>query len=294
MTSKEFIDLNIKLGHHIFQTGNQYWLLGKNGIAYSFPTLNNSYPTKEELDLTVKAGAKIAIFKTDRTKANTYEYVFKGSDYGIEAFKSKIRNQIKKGLSSCEICTPTLDLLINDALSINDQTLNNQQREVEYLQDPQKWKEYITTIYNHPDCFIRAALHQNKLIAWALFFKVDNRYIVYHPFIDRNHSALCPMNAILYNFVNERLEVEKEIDITYGLASYSEKSGLDHFKKGMLFIEEPTGRLSFTNSKIKMLMHPVVYFALSMLYKLKIIKEQQWNQYSFIYGSLASKTNYFN
>jgi hypothetical protein len=289
MTSHEFINLNVILGHTVIFSQNNGWLLRDDRSAISLPTLENINPTRLELRAIFSKGAKIITFKTDTITRNSYEYVFEGNSYGMEQFDSKARNQIRKGLKSCLVIDAALEDLIKEGYSINTQTLAKQERNVDYLGSKDKWIDYISKLQKHKDVYIKGAYAVNKLIAYTVFIKVLDKYYIYHPFMDRNHSALCPMNAIIYTFINEVLKNENAINISYGMASYAEKSGLDNFKKSMLFAEVECTRVTAINPWLKLMVNRYGSKMIKLIAKTKLIDKSYVNKYEYL---LANKYNY--
>jgi hypothetical protein len=282
MNSNDFVELNKNLGHRVVYTQNHAWMFRNDKSVLSLPTLEDVFPSKIELNRLLSLGAKIVLFKTALPDKNCYEYVFTGDTYSIEHFESKIRNQIRKGLKDCTIADVTMDDMKVRGFNINLQILEKHHRTVDYLDDKAKWTNYITTLMQHKDVYIKGAYIDNGLAAYVIFINVGNKYYIYHPFMDKQYSASCPMNALLYTFINETLDRERTIDISYGLASYSEKSGLDKFKKGMLFRESECTRVVVVSNLTRLLINKHTHKLLKFLFRTKIIKESIITKFEYL------------
>jgi hypothetical protein len=243
MTRESFVNLNIKLGHNIINVNNYSWLRREDNTAISIPSLEVIFPGKTEFKFLFSTGIRSISFKTDIQTKNSFEYIFSGSDYSLGMFHSKTRNQIRKGLKSCVFKRPILSDLIDTGYEINCSTLSRQKRNVSYLDDKNLWSKYISILYYTDDVNILGAYYETTLVAYTLFIKVGTIYYIYHPFVNNDYSVFCPMNGLLFTFINEIISREKEISVSYGLASLQDKPGLDKFKKAMLFEEIPVSRI---------------------------------------------------
>lgn len=282
MNIDEFVELNKSLGHNVIRTQNHAWMLRDDKSVLSLPTLEDVFPSKRELEKLYSVGAKVIFFKTNLSTKNCFEYVFVGNEYGLDRFESKIRNQIRKGLKDCNIGEVTESEMIEKGFLINLKVLNNQQREVEYLDNSLKWKNYITTLMRHKDVFVKGAFVNGALVAYAIFLKVREKYYIYHPFMDKQYSNSCPMNAILYSFISEVLEREHKIDISYGLSSYSERRGLDKFKRGMLFQESECTRVVALSGIHRILINRQMHKLIKALVKINLVAEARQNQFNYL------------
>ena len=292
MTADEFAELNKSLGHRVEYTQNHSWIFRDDKSVLSLPTLEDAFPSKAELNSLFYLGAKIVLFKTDLSIKNSYEYVFTGKTYGIECFESKIRNQIRKGLKDCTIANVTMDDMTGCGFNINRQTLEKHHRSVDYLDDKAKWTNYIATLMQYKDVYIKGAYVGGILAVYVVFIKVCNKYYIYHPFMDKQFSASCPMNALIFTFINEVLERESTIDVSYGLASYSEKSGLDKFKKGMLFREMQCTRVVQVNQLLRIMVNGATHKLFKILCKTANLKKSSMRKFEYVLDNKKTLNEY--
>jgi hypothetical protein len=294
MTTSEYIGFNIDLGFKIIEASSVNWLINDNGYAHSFPTLHKFNPEKTDIDLALKSGCRFLLFRGDTPVNNTFEYVYKGDRYDLEMFDSKIRNQIRKGISSCIIRDVDYKSITTKGLDINIQTLNRQKRKIAYLTDKEKWNKYIANYLNKKDIYIKGAYANDELIGYVIFIKLNDSYIIQHPFRNDVFSSLNPMNAILYNFINEIISTEKYIEITYGLASFEETHGLDKFKKGMLFSELPASRLAILSPFYSFIFNYTLSSFLRFLNKLNLINSKDLSVYYYLLEANQLYKKYYN
>jgi len=282
MNKDEYIELHKKLGFNIY-IGDEAWLLSKH-YAYSFPAIDNIKLSPSDLNF-LKRKRKFIIFQSEEEKITTSEYVFKGDSYDINLFKSKIRNQIRMGLKSCEIREVSLDCLIKEGLSINRSVLHKHNRTVENLVVSHKWEKYIKEFFSHPDIIIYGAFISSKLVAYSIFVKYNERYVIVHPFMNYEYSKFCPINAILYVFINKIISESSFIDITYGLEAFFGNESLDHFKVNMLFKPIERSRVVYFFPPYGMMINSLFLKILRTMSSVGILK----NMYNYYYSLYSSK-----
>jgi len=287
MTPKEFVALQSKLGLNIIEAGGVNWVVSDNGIAINTPSIEAIDCSSINISEVVSKGAKAALFIVDSCDnhiSNSAEYIFQGDSYTLDIFKGKIRNQIKKGLKSCVIKQPTHKDLKTYGLNINREILLKQSRDVSYLTNDKKWYHYSQTLLSSQDVHCYGAYIDDILIGYVFFIKVGNKYYIYHPYSTREFSKYAPMNALLYTAMNDFLSFEDHIKVTYGLSSFYAKPQLDHFKKGMLFMQVPVCRALMLPKYYSIILNKVGLFVMkkfSCFRKFDVFYEK----YSAIYSA---------
>ena len=266
MTGKEFAKLQSNMGIDVVETDTMSWVFLKNMYAVATPSVEYSYPTKNDIkQILSHKNIWFCIFVSDKTESNTGEYLFEGDNYEMDAFHSKIRNQIRKSLKNCEIKTPPKQDVIKYGIEINREIMKLHGRNVDYLTEYSLWEKYVNELHDSKDVYTYAAYVEGVFAAYIFFIKVDNKYYIYHPFATRKFSKEAPMNGILYTAINDFIKRDGFVSVTYGLASFFTMSGLDKFKKGMLFSEKPMSRVTVLDKKISFLFNRYGDFLLSKL-----------------------------
>ena len=276
MNKEAFVKLNKDIGHDIITINNISWIVRKDKTCVPVLSLEKYKIDKTYVELLFsKTKIKVINFVTSSNlKSNSAEYVFCGERYTIENFSSKVRNQIRKGLKSLVVKRPQLNDLVVDGLRIDHLTLEKHKRYVDFLSDKVVWEKYISILYEKEDVTPLGAYYEGKLVGYILYMKVEEKYYIYHPFIDRNYSALCPMNILLYTFITNVIDKEGKIEISYGLESVHKMTSLDHFKKGMLFSMVPVSRLTLINPQFNWLLFNVFsQNIVCLLSKIKFLRE---------------------
>ena len=161
-------------------------------------------------------------------------------------------------------------MLITQGILINRETLSRQNRSVTYLDSEEKWEKYISHFFDKKDVMIKCALVDDEIAGYAIFLKVNEKYIIQHPFRKEKYSSANPMNVLLYSVIKEIIRKEGSIEITYGLASFSDKPGLDKFKKAMLFSEKEATRLAVIPMRYNLIFNPCVNYLFKVISRLGI------------------------
>ena len=289
MNTEDYLAFNRELGHKIIVTDSCAWIYYGTEYVHSFPQLDNVHPNHNDFSQVFQQNVNLLLFKTDTGFFNTQEYIFSGDSYDLALFDSKIRNQIRKGMKSCIVRDADFDTLSKRGLEINVSTLVRHKRSVEYLDNKDRWETYISKFLNRRDVYVKGAYVDDNLIGYIIFLQVKGKYIILHPFMDHSFSSLNPMNAILFTFINETISKEGSIEVSYGLASYTEKSGLDKFKRGMLFTSRPATRIVVMRPPLMWLLNGATRYCLSFLAKTKLIRMDLIEKVNYL---VASKDDY--
>ena len=293
MNSIEFIELQKKTGLEFITTGSIHWMNSNKNYAVSSPALEFSNPTLDDLEqILSKKNIWFVNFICEFTENNTNEYSFTGSEYKLENFSSKIRNQIRKSLKSCEIKVPSFEEIVSQGIIINRETLSLHNRTVVYLTNEDLWMKYVKELMSSKDVYVYGAYVEGKLAAYAFFIKVNDKYYIYHPFSSRIYSKSAPMNGLLFTAINDFIKHDDTgVDVSYGLASFFSMQGLDKFKKGMLFKEEPVSRITVIDSRLSIFFNKYINKVFFVLSKINFINPS-YNKYSAIYKSSLLFSDY--
>ncbi len=286
MNSTEFIELQKKTGLEFVTTGSIHWMSANKNYAVASPALEVSRPALEDLkQILSKKNIWFVNFISEFTENNTNEYSFTGSKYKLENFSSKIRNQIRKSLKTCEIKIPSTEEIVKQGIIINRETLGLHNRTVVYLTDEGLWKKYVKALMSSKDVYVYGAYVEGKLAAYTFFIKVNDKYYIYHPFSSRTYSKFAPMNGLLFTAINDFIKNDPTgVTVSYGLASFFSMQSLDKFKKGMLFKEEPVSRITVIDARLSMFFNRYINKIFFVLSKIKFIGPA-YSKYNVIYKS---------
>jgi hypothetical protein len=264
MNAEEFVSLFRNCGLRINTIGNHFF--NQQGlINYSFPTLAK-ISIKYSLIKSIRWEYLISVILTELQRKNTYEFILNTSDYNIEQFAKKTRNRIRKSLQNCEFKRPDFKDLISFGLTINQQTFKRQHKKDPLFTNPIKWNKYISSLYFHENVFILGAYYAGRMVGYIIVTELEERFIICHAYIDRIDSEITdPMNGLIYSMVNQLVEKNKSVNISYGIDSFTELPELNRFKSNMLFDKVPVSRVYILNPLLLPFVKLVIFYNLHFL-----------------------------
>lgn len=265
MSREEVVDIFSKCGLKICKDKG-YSCFRQKCIIYSYPQL---YKYSLEIINTRSKRWKslITVVNTELKKKNTHEFILKTSDYSLEKFEKKTRNRLRKSIQNCTFKRPTLTDLEHYGLIMHRQTFERQSRSDKTFTDTECWHKYISGIYNHEGFIIYGAYRDEIMIGYIVAFRLEEKWVIQHAFINRDEHALSPMCGLIYTLVNKLVEENGEISISYGIESFIPLRELNRFKCNMLFQKVPITRVYVVNPLILPAIKTLLYFLVHLLKK---------------------------
>lgn len=263
MKLEDWVKIHTESGFDISQTNGHYFL-HKNRINYSFPELI-AMPIDKKLVSLLKWKYPVTVINTGHRIRNTYEYILQTSDYRLETFRKKTRTTIRKSLGCCEFKKPALDDLLQSGIRINRQTLRLQERHDKFLTDPVLWEKYITFCYGHEDVEIIGAYHENKMIGYAIAYRLGDRHYFHLQHIDRDYATFYPMSGLMYTLINQLVARYGRITISDGMESFNPIPSLNRFKRYMGFERVPVTRVYVLHPLIVLFLQPVIWLFVGLM-----------------------------
>jgi hypothetical protein len=266
MRVEEYVNLFRDCGIKINAVGNNYF--NQQGMVnYSFPNLFKA-PLNSNLIKTIQWKYAVSVLLTNLRRKNTYEFILETNDYSVERFAKKIRNRIRKSIQNCTFSRPSLKDLLTYGLAINQQTLERQHLKVKTLTDANLWEKYITPLYKQNDVIFLGAYYSGRMVGYTVAIELEDKHIITHAFIDRNDSEITdPMNGLLYTMINQIIEKNKTVKISYGIDSIRDLQELNRFKNNMLFSRVPVSRAYLLNPMLVPFVRLFIYFNIGVLRK---------------------------
>ncbi|MBN1186670.1 MAG: hypothetical protein JXB49_30615 [Bacteroidales bacterium] len=260
----EFISIYRKSGQ-VIKTVNGCYIQPHGWRSYSYP-LTNPVTVTKDLIKSLRWKYLISTILTHSIRKNSVEFVLDTNKYTIDRFPRKTRNRIRMSLNNCIFRRPDIDELISDGLEINRQTLERQRRDDKILSDSTKWIKYISTLYSFSQILILGAFYKNRMVGYLMAYELNGVYNILHAYIDRKDSeTTCPMLGLIYTLVNQLIERNGSVRISYGLDSFSPEPELSRFKRNMLFNQIPTTRVYVINPVILFLLRLIIIFNIRII-----------------------------
>jgi hypothetical protein len=259
MKVEEFISLHRNCGLKIKAIGEHFF--NRQGwVNYSFPNLAK-IPIDNTLIDSIKWKYLVTILLADLKRKNSYEFILDTNDYSLEKFAKKTRNRIRKSLQNCSFKRPGLEDMLTFGLLINQQTHIRQRKKDKTLTDSRHWNRYITALLSNDSVIILGAYYEGRMVGYTIAAELEGKYILFHAFIDRIDSEITdPMNGLLYTMINQLIEQNGSIKISYGLDSFLELNELNRFKNNMLFERIPVSRVYILNPFLLPFVKFIIFF----------------------------------
>ena len=152
-------------------------------------------------------------------------YVIKEKKEGLETYKSKIRNQIKKGLNNCIVKRVNREIIADNGYVIYFEAFKSYNS----FHKPILKEKFKESILNSNDDFWAVYTHDNLLIAYANNFVEDNmchyNSMKFHP----NYLNLYPSYALLYTMNKYYLNDNKYNYVNDGARSIAHNTNIQDF-----------------------------------------------------------------
>ena len=264
MKLKEFIDIYRDSGQNLKYICGSYFQT--HGLrCFSYPFNYKIIVTGDHINA-LKWKYLITHIFTDSARKNAIEFILDTNDYDINRFGRKTRNRINKSLQNCSFRRPGLEELLKFGLNINRQTLKRQHRRDKKLSSERIWSKYITTLYSRHDFIFWGAFYQNSMIGYIVVFELEGVYNLLHAYIDRQGSTnVSPMCGMLYTLINQIIEKEGSIFLSYGLDQLTQLSELNRFKRNMLFNQIPVTKIYVLHPLLLILFKLIICFYINIL-----------------------------
>ncbi len=237
------VDFLQRMGHTVREVSGIYWFNTSRGVYSSFPYHKDIDANSVDIAGVLKTEGLVARFGCPLEQGvNSFRVVCSNRNYDFNSLRSRTRTQVRRGLEACRVERVDFALLAKQAISLNADTLIRQGRRV-----PSDLAEYWARYYHHAatteGAEAWAAFVGDELAAYLISFTVED---VANLLIVRSSLKFLdyfPNNALIYQFLHQRLRAGDISAVSYGYESIQSGLGsLDQFKTGMGFEKIPVGQ----------------------------------------------------
>ncbi len=248
------VDFLQRMGHAVREVSGIYWFNPNRGVYCSFPYHRDIDADTVDIATVLGTDGLVARFGCPLEQGvNSFRIVCSDPDYDFQSLRSRTRTQVRRGLEACRVERVDFELLAKHAISLNADTLIRQGRRV-----PSDLAAYWARYYHHAAATegaeAWAAFVGDELAAYLISFTVED---VANLLIVRSSLKFLdcfPNNALIYQFLHERLRAGDIRAVSYGYESIQSGLGsLDQFKTGMGFEKVPVGQ----RIEVASWLHPV-------------------------------------
>lgn len=243
VSPQHHVDFLRRMGHTVREASGMYWFNTNRGVYSSFPYHRDI--DARTLDLSAILGRDGIVARygcpVDQGVAS-YRLVCSDPAYDFHALRSRTRTQVRRGLEACCVEQVDFNLLRTSAIPLNADTLVRQGRKV-----PSDLAVYWNRYYEHAATTVGAeawaAFVGHDLAAYLISFTVEDTANLLIVRSSLQHLDCFPNNALIYQFLYQRLRAGDVRHVSYGYESIQSGLGsLDQFKAGMGFQKMPVGQ----------------------------------------------------
>lgn len=240
---QEYANFLLKIGHKVSVLNNTYWYDSQPNVYQSFPFHYLIEPDNIDTSKIFCNGGFIARFPCPIEKGrDSYRISITDTDYDLSSLNGKTRNQTRRGLENCELRELTTQEVLNNAMTLNTDTLERQGRTLS-AKEKNYWETYYKEINSLNTASIWGAFVQNELASFLISVHMDGCENILIVRSKREMLKYYPNNAMIYQFVSTMIRKNNVNEVSIGLESIqSDMESLDRFKMGMGFNKTPIGQ----------------------------------------------------
>lgn len=232
-----------RLGHTVREANGLYWCNSQRGVYSSFPYHRDIDATQVDLGNILKRDGLVARFGCPLDQGiESFRVICDDPNYDFPLLRSRTRTQVRRGLDACRVEQVDFSLLQKHAIPLNADTLIRQGRKVPSNLE-RYWTRYFHEASKTEGAETWAAFVGDSLAAYLISFTIED---VANLLIVRSSLQFLeafPNNALVYQFVHNRIRTSEVNQINYGYESIQAGLGsLDQFKTGMGFRRAPAGQ----------------------------------------------------
>lgn len=243
VSAQHHIDFLQRMGHTVRKASGMYWFNTNRGVYSSFPYHRDIDARTIDLAAVLGRDGVVARYGCPLEQGvDSYRLVCSDSNYDFHSLRSRTRTQVRRGLEACCVEQVDFNLLRSSAIPLNADTLIRQGRKV-----PGDLAAYWTRYYQHAATTVGAeawaAFVGRELAAYLISFTVEDTANLLIVRSSLQHLDCFPNNALIYQFLYQRLRAGDVRQVSYGYESIQSGLGsLDQFKTGMGFEKIPVGQ----------------------------------------------------
>ena len=243
VSPQHHVDFLQRMGHTVRAASGMYWFNTNRGVYSSFPYHRDIDARTVDLASVLERDGVVARFGCPVEQGvESYRLICSDTAYDFHSLRSRTRTQVRRGMEACCVEQVDINLLRTCAIPLNADTLIRQGRKV-----PSDLAAYWTRYYQHAATTVGAeawaAFVGSELAAYLISFTVEDTANLLIVRSSLKHLDCFPNNALIYQFLYQRLRAGDVRQVSYGYESIqSGLSSLDQFKTGMGFNRIPVGQ----------------------------------------------------
>lgn len=227
-----------KAGYKVIRSRNSYWYEASRSVYLSIPPDlmldQDEDALQDELAEIFREhrvlGLKFSTTRGDRGKAGAL-YVVQDKEYDLPSLHIKQRPYVRKGLKNCEVREIDFDLLRDQGLELNNDTLGRQKRTDPHFQDEKLWRQFCDAGQSTPGAGAWGSFVEGQLAAFFIYFITDGTV---HLLYEMSRTSLMKSNAnhaLQFTAIREMIRRDDIMLVSGGFESILDLKGLDRYKR---------------------------------------------------------------
>lgn len=203
------------------------WYFYQGALLPRVPPYREIYLSKEEQRELLKISKALFLRYTNEWDSDDGEfwYIIKDKKEGLDTYKSKVRNQIKKGLKNCIVKKVDREIIANCGYDVYYESFRSYSTFHKSLSED----SFKKSILKSEDDFWAVYNRENILIAYANNFIEDNmchyNTMKFHP----KFLYLYPSYALIYTMNEYYLNQKKYLYVNDGARSIAHSTNIQEF-----------------------------------------------------------------
>ncbi len=224
------------MGHKVKEVDGGYWFNAHPGIYVSLPFQKMLVPSEVNVKRILRKDGIALRYPCDEKYGRaSYRISINDSGYSLASLNGKSRNQTRRGLENCVVKPVEFDLLFEQAVKLNKETLVRQGRRIPSGFD-EYWLRYYREAAKAEGAEAWGAFIDGELAAYLIAFRME---AVAHILIVRSAREMLsryPNNALIFSYVSSAMHSGEVGEVSIGYESIQGgMASLDKFKTGMGF-----------------------------------------------------------
>ncbi len=240
---EHFAGFLTRMGHNVRVVDDLWWFDMSKGI---YTSLNigvdidaANYPVQSVLGLDGFAARFLC--QTDQG-VPSYRIVCDDPEYDLPSLRGRTRTQVRRGLEACSIEQVGFDLLRQQAIPLNADTLLRQGRRIPANLESY-WKQYYDAAEKTAGAEAWGAFVDGQLAAYLIAFTIGDATNLNIVRSSLEHLKKFPNNALIFQYLHHTMRRGDIKQVVYGYESIQPgMESLDQFKTGMGFRLAPVGQ----------------------------------------------------
>jgi hypothetical protein len=232
MNAEVFAEWLRRQGYRVLQTESSYWYEASRFVYQSFPFHQIIEPSEEEIQDLFHRNPTIAVrystpFECPQGSVS-YHAVYQGSSYDMDTLDRRSRQNVRNGLSRCEVRHIPVSELAEKGWELEDDTASRQGRDNRISRE--RWQRRYLAAAELPGFEAWGAFIDDQLAASMLAFEMGDCYELISQQCKQDCLNTRANNALIFTVTQSVCKRASIRSIFYTIQSLDAPPSVDEFK----------------------------------------------------------------